>query len=110
MLGVHDVGSLFTSIEAILIERAKHPVLLLEAGEERANVSVRSDAGAGTLQGTTICRHVSPLFLRLHAKPVDQPSGTVGQRLRSRPDAQSRPEECSLRHSWSRQAQPPPKI
>jgi hypothetical protein len=36
-------------------------------------VSVRSDAGAGTLQGTTIRRHVSPLYLRLHVKPVDQP-------------------------------------
>src|SRR5579864_3614353 len=62
ILGIHDVRSLFTPIETILIEGAQHPVLLVQAVEERANVSVRSDAGASTLQGTTVRRHLSPLL------------------------------------------------
>jgi hypothetical protein len=60
ILGSHDVSSLFTPVKAILVEEAKHPVLLVEAIEERANMSVRPDAGAGTLQEIAVRRHVSP--------------------------------------------------
>ena len=65
ILGLHDVRSLFTPIEAILVEGAKHPVLLVQAVEERANVSVRADAGAGRPQGTTVRRHLYPHSARL---------------------------------------------
>src|ERR1700741_3100204 len=73
--GLHDVRGLFTPIEAILVEGAKHPALLVEAVEECADVSVRADAGAGTPQGTTVRRHLHPL------------SAPVGQ-------------WTSLRHCW----------
>src|SRR5580693_6920562 len=58
--GLHYMGSFFTPIEAVLIEGAKHPVLLVQAIEERTNVSVRSDAGACTPQGIPGRRHLSP--------------------------------------------------
>jgi hypothetical protein len=46
ILGSHDVRS--NPIEAIPVEGAKHPVLLVE--------TVRTDAAAGTLQGAGVVR------------------------------------------------------
>jgi len=37
---IHDVSSLFAPVEAIFEERAKHPVLLVDAVEESANMTV----------------------------------------------------------------------
>ncbi len=39
-LRIHDVGSLFAAVEAIFEERAKHPVLLVDAVKESAYMTV----------------------------------------------------------------------
>jgi hypothetical protein len=47
-------------LEALFDERAKHPVLLVHAVEESANVTVPAEIGAGTLHGTAVRCHFSP--------------------------------------------------
>src|SRR5713226_9319672 len=38
ILGIHNVGSLFAPVDAILVERAEHSVLLVDGVEERADM------------------------------------------------------------------------
>jgi len=38
LLGFHNVGSLFAPVDAILVERAEHSVLLVDGVEERADM------------------------------------------------------------------------
>ena len=38
IFGIHNVGSLFAPVDAILVERAEHSVLLVDGVEERANM------------------------------------------------------------------------
>src|ERR1700758_5367142 len=83
ILGSHDVRSLFTPIEAILVERAQHSVLLVQPVEERANVSVRSDVRTSTLQGSTVRRHLSPLLSTAIAQ--SRRTGLLSVRLASAP-------------------------
>src|SRR5438874_8324244 len=59
-LRVHDVEGLVPPVEALFDERAKHPVLLVEAVEESANVTVTAETAPGTLHGIAVCSHVSP--------------------------------------------------
>src|SRR5260370_25540070 len=59
-LGVHEVESFVPLLEALFDERAKHPVLLVEAVEESANMTVLAETAAGTLHGTAVRSHVSP--------------------------------------------------
>jgi hypothetical protein len=50
-------------VEAILDERAKHAVLLVDAVEERANVTTPAETTPGKLQRLPVGFHI-----RLHAK------------------------------------------
>jgi hypothetical protein len=43
---VHDVDDPLTLVKAILDERAEHPILLIDAVEERANVSMSTQCAA----------------------------------------------------------------
>src|SRR5260370_30390244 len=57
--GIHDVGSLFAPVEAIFEEGAKHPVLLIAAIKESANVTLPAEIASGELYGM-IDSHISP--------------------------------------------------
>src|SRR4029077_3160277 len=59
-LGVHDVKGFVSSVEALFYKRAKHPVLLVEAVEESANVTVLAESAAATTRGTAFCPHSPP--------------------------------------------------
>src|SRR5437660_8363016 len=59
-LRVHDVEGLVPAVKALFDERAKHPVLLVEAVEESANVTVLAETAPGTAHGTAVRSHVSP--------------------------------------------------
>jgi hypothetical protein len=58
LLGFHDVGSLFASVEAIFEKRAKNSALLVEVAEESANMPVLAKTAVGTPHGTAARRHV----------------------------------------------------
>jgi hypothetical protein len=59
-IGVHEVASSAAPLKTVFDKRAKHPVLLLHAIEESANVTVAAENAAGTLHGTAVRCHVSP--------------------------------------------------
>src|SRR5229473_8685223 len=59
-LRVHNVEGLVPPVEALFDERAKHSVLLVEAVEESANMTVLAETAPGTLHGTAVRSHVSP--------------------------------------------------
>jgi hypothetical protein len=59
--GVDEMESLVSPLEAVFDERAKHPVLLVRAVEESADVTVRAERTSGKLHGAVIGYHVSPL-------------------------------------------------
>src|SRR6266446_6789577 len=59
-LGVDDVEGFVSPVKALFDERAKHPVLVVEAVEESANVTVLAETAPGTLHRTAVCFHVSP--------------------------------------------------
>src|SRR5207253_9547233 len=61
-LGVHDVESSLSSVEPILDERAKDPVLLVEAVEEGAQVTLTSQDAPCKTHGTTVRPHRRPPF------------------------------------------------
>jgi hypothetical protein len=60
LLGVNEVESLIPPLEAIFDERAKHPVLLVDAVEESADVVVPTEHTTGKLHGV-MGSHMSPL-------------------------------------------------
>ncbi len=47
-------------VEAIFEERAKHPVFLVGAVEESANVTLPAEIAPGELYGMTLGCHISP--------------------------------------------------
>jgi hypothetical protein len=49
ILGIHNVGSLFASVDAILVERAEHSVLLVDGVEESADMVSPSEVDPGEL-------------------------------------------------------------
>jgi hypothetical protein len=53
------VESLFSPIKALCDKRAKHPVLLVDAVEERANVTFPAESATGKLHGTIVGSHIS---------------------------------------------------
>src|SRR5258708_21030754 len=46
---IHDMERLFTAIEAFLYERQQHAVFFIQAVEERANMPLASQGGAGKM-------------------------------------------------------------
>src|SRR5467141_1479540 len=59
-LGVHDVERLLSPVEAVFDERPKHAVLLVQAIEERAHVTVPAESTAVELGRTIADSHVWP--------------------------------------------------
>ena len=59
-LGVHDVEGFVSPVKALFDERAKHPVLVINAVEESANMPVLAKRGPGTMHEIAVCSHVSP--------------------------------------------------
>src|SRR5438270_9855073 len=59
-LRVHDVEGLVRAVKALFDERAKHPVLLVEAVEESANMTMLAETAPGTLHGTAVRTHFLP--------------------------------------------------
>src|SRR5260370_30844965 len=59
-LGVHDVEGLVPTVEAVFDERAQHPVLLVHAVEECANVTMLTETAPGTLHRAAVRCHISP--------------------------------------------------
>ena len=60
LIGVHDVESPLTSVETVLDERAKDPVLFLDAVEERADVTVLTENAPCKLHGMLSGFHGPP--------------------------------------------------
>src|SRR5438874_6945107 len=56
----NDVEGLVATFKAVFDERAQHPVLLVHAVEERANVTMLAEIAAGTSHGTAVRYHLSP--------------------------------------------------
>jgi hypothetical protein len=54
---VHEVASFVPALKALLDERAKHPVLLVRAVEESANMTVLAENAPGASHGTAVRRH-----------------------------------------------------
>src|SRR6266567_3396316 len=52
--------SFFPPLEALFDERAKHPVLLVDAVEESANVTLPAEIASGELYRMTLDCHISP--------------------------------------------------
>src|SRR5258707_7633812 len=59
-LGVNEMEGFIPPVEAIFEERAKHPVLLVDAVEECANVTLPAEIASGELHGMTLVCHISP--------------------------------------------------
>jgi hypothetical protein len=59
-LRVYVVEGFVPPLEALFDERAKHPVLLVEAVEESANMTVLAETASGTSHGPAVRSHVSP--------------------------------------------------
>ena len=49
LLGFHNVGSFFAPVDAILVERAEHSVLLVDGVEERADMISPGEIDPGEL-------------------------------------------------------------
>jgi hypothetical protein len=54
------VEGLFSPVDAIFEERAKHPVLLVQAVEESTNMTSLGELASGKLHGLTLGSHISP--------------------------------------------------
>jgi len=59
-LRVDEMESSIPQIEAILDEEAQHPVLLVQAVEESADVTTPAEGAPGKPHGTVVGTHVSP--------------------------------------------------
>src|ERR1700720_1308098 len=59
-LWVHEVESFIPPVEALSDERAKHPVFLVRAVKESANMAVLAESATGTANGVAVRSHVSP--------------------------------------------------
>src|SRR5712691_7955452 len=62
LLGIHNVGSLFPPVDAILIERAEHSVLLVDGIEESADMVSPGEIHPGEFYGMFAACHMSPQF------------------------------------------------
>jgi hypothetical protein len=54
------VEGLVSTVKSVFDERAQHPVLLVHAVEESANVTVLAETAPGTLHGSAVRCHISP--------------------------------------------------
>ena len=59
-IGIHDVERSLSAVNAVLDERAKDPVLLLDAVEESANVTLPPENAPGELHETVVGLHRLP--------------------------------------------------
>src|SRR5438128_4413694 len=71
--GVHDVESFLSPVKAFFDERAKHPVLLVDAVEERADVTFAAERPPGKLDGML----VSHVFTSGFVSDDRSPSGNA---------------------------------
>jgi hypothetical protein len=60
-LGSTKWRALSPPVKAFFDERAKHPVLLVDAVEKSADVTVTPETASGKLHQTVIGFHISPL-------------------------------------------------
>jgi hypothetical protein len=60
ILGIHNVGSLFAPVDAILVERAEHSVLLVDGVEKRADMISPGEIDPGEIYGMFVVCHISP--------------------------------------------------
>jgi hypothetical protein len=61
---VDEMESFISALEAVFEERAKHPVLLVGAVEESANVMLPAEIATGELYGMILVCHKSPRMYR----------------------------------------------
>jgi hypothetical protein len=54
-------------VQAIFYKRVKHPVLLVGAVEESANMTLPGEIASGKLHGMTLGGHISPHIYSRHA-------------------------------------------
>jgi predicted methyltransferase MtxX (methanogen marker protein 4) len=59
-LWVDEVEGLVTVVETVRDERVEHAVLLVDAVEERADVTMPADGASGNLYGMLVGFHTSP--------------------------------------------------
>jgi hypothetical protein len=59
-LGIHDMKSFLAPLEPLFDERAKHLVLLVEAIEKSANVTLFAKHAISYVYGTFIASHGGP--------------------------------------------------
>jgi hypothetical protein len=57
-LGIHDVETFFSSVEAVFDIRAKHPVLLIGTIKESANVTLAAENASSKLHGMVTGCHI----------------------------------------------------
>src|SRR5580704_14218392 len=55
--GIDKVGNLFAAIEGVSDEGAKHPMLLIDVVEERADVTVPAQGAPSKLDRAIVARH-----------------------------------------------------
>ena len=58
--GIHDVKGLFAPLEALFYERAKHPVLFVEAVEKTTNVTLIAKYAVSYVDRTFIACSCAP--------------------------------------------------
>src|SRR5258708_3671558 len=58
--------SFFPPLKALFDERTKHPVLLVDAVEESANVTLPAEIASGEMYGMTLVCHISPHMQSRH--------------------------------------------
>src|SRR5438445_5257680 len=67
-LRVDEMESLIPLVEAVFDERARHPVLLVDAVEESADVAVWAEHASGKPHGAVSGYHVSPPDRRVEGR------------------------------------------
>jgi len=84
-LGVNEMICPVTPVETFPYERAKHAVLLVDAVEERANVTLLAEGSPGKLRGVLGALHILTSTQKAQRRTPFQPGEPVSRRsVRSR--------------------------